>query len=189
MDWADLPIIDLAKLENVENRPLLVSQIQDALLTHGFFYVVNHGYRQSEAKTLFIFLLCNLTPEQTERIFDIADVPFTGVSDEEKRVYAAAIKETGSYRGYKFPGYFVSYTCLVYPQVYSSPCSISTMGSMIRLNIMTVSVIPIVFSCLSLSVHPGVAKQIHPEPLRPFLPEIMEFAKLNRFNVLHPILQ
>ena len=43
-------------------------------------------------------------------MFNIADVPFTGVSDEEKRVYAAAIKETGSYRGYKFPGYFVSYT-------------------------------------------------------------------------------
>ena len=46
-------------------------------------------------------------------MFDIADVPFTGVNDEEKQVYAAAIKETGSYRGYKLPGYFVGYSCLV----------------------------------------------------------------------------
>ena len=115
MDWADLPIIDLAKFEDVENRPLLVSQIQDALLTQGFFYVINHGYRQSEARILFIFLPCNLTPEQTDRMFDIADVPFTGVSDEEKRVYAAAIKETGSFRGYKLPGYFVGCSCLVRP--------------------------------------------------------------------------
>ena len=110
MDWADLPVIDLAKFENVENHPLLASQIQDAFLTHGFFYVINHGYRQSEARIHFIFLPCYLTPEQTDRIFDIADVPFTGVSDEEKQLYAAAIKETGSYLGYKFPGYFVSYT-------------------------------------------------------------------------------
>ena len=110
MDWADLPVIDLAKFENVENHPLLASQIQDAFLTHGFFYVINHGYRQSEAKILFISLPCYLMPEQTDRIFDIADVPFTGVSNEEKQLYGAAIKETGSYLGYKFPGYFVSYT-------------------------------------------------------------------------------
>ena len=110
MDWADLPIIDLAKFENVENHPLLASQVQDALLTQGFFYVVNHGYRQSEARIHIVFLLCNLTPEQTDRMFDIADVPFTGVSDEEKRVYATAIKETGSYyRGYKLRGFLVSH--------------------------------------------------------------------------------
>ena len=60
---------------------------------------------------------------------------------------------------------------------------------MIRLSITAVSMILIALSCLSLSVHPDVTKQIHPEPLRPFLPEIMEFTKLNHFNVLHPILR
>ena len=60
---------------------------------------------------------------------------------------------------------------------------------MIRLNITAVSMTLIDLSCLSLSVLPDVTKQTHPEPLRPFLPEIMAFARLNLSNVLHPILQ
>ena len=38
---------------------------------------------------------------QTERIFDIADVPFSQVSDHEKQEYEAKITEVGSYQGYK----------------------------------------------------------------------------------------
>ncbi|KIJ06318.1 hypothetical protein PAXINDRAFT_20480 [Paxillus involutus ATCC 200175] len=85
LDYADLPVIDLAKAQSPEERAQLASQVQDALLTHGFFYVINHGYLSSQAN----------------RMFDIADVPFAGVSDEEKQVYAATMKQTGSYQGYK----------------------------------------------------------------------------------------
>ncbi|KAF8557504.1 Clavaminate synthase-like protein [Imleria badia] len=89
LDYVDLPTIDLAKYESAENRVLLATQIRDALLTHGFFYVVGHGYRQSEA-----------------RMFNIADIPFAGVSDEEKQVHTGAIKQTGSYQGYKLRRYW-----------------------------------------------------------------------------------
>lgn len=53
VDYVDLPIIDLAKFESEENRALLTVQVRDALLTHGFFYVVGHGYRQSEARSSY----------------------------------------------------------------------------------------------------------------------------------------
>ena len=51
VDYVDLPIIDLANFESAENRALLTTKVRDALLTHGFFYVVGHGYRQSEARS------------------------------------------------------------------------------------------------------------------------------------------
>ncbi|KAJ7835315.1 hypothetical protein B0H13DRAFT_2240094 [Mycena leptocephala] len=38
---------------------------------------------------------------QTERMFDVADVPFSCVDSEEKQLYTANIEETGSYQGYK----------------------------------------------------------------------------------------
>jgi hypothetical protein len=51
VDYVDLPIIDLANFESAESRALLTTKVLDALLTHGFFYVVGHGYRQSEARS------------------------------------------------------------------------------------------------------------------------------------------
>ncbi|KAH7928363.1 Clavaminate synthase-like protein [Leucogyrophana mollusca] len=75
LDYANLAIIDMTKARTAEGRAVLAVEVRDALLTHGFFYVVNHGYTQP----------------QTERIFDIADVPLSGVNDEEKRVYAGNI--------------------------------------------------------------------------------------------------
>ncbi|KAF8909741.1 Clavaminate synthase-like protein [Gymnopilus junonius] len=60
------------------------------MTTHGFFYVINHGY----------------SPEQTGRIFDVADVPFSKVSEEEKEKYAGTMKQTGSYQGYKLRQYW-----------------------------------------------------------------------------------
>ncbi|CCM06178.1 uncharacterized protein FIBRA_08420 [Fibroporia radiculosa] len=90
LDYADLVIIDIAEAHTAEGRAKLALQLREALTTQGFFYVVNHGYSQS----------------QTDRIFDIADVPFSLVSNEEKQTYAGNIKATGSYQGYKLRQYW-----------------------------------------------------------------------------------
>ncbi|KAH9921819.1 Clavaminate synthase-like protein [Fomitopsis serialis] len=80
----------LSKADTYEGRVELAAQLRDAMHTHGFFYVINHGLTQAE----------------NERIFDIADVPFSAVSDEEKKAYVAKIKETGSWQGYKLKQYW-----------------------------------------------------------------------------------
>ncbi|KAJ6453604.1 hypothetical protein C8R45DRAFT_633449 [Mycena sanguinolenta] len=85
LDYADLAVIDLSKAQNTTGRAELALQVSEAMKTQGFFYVINHGY----------------TLAQTERMFDIADVPFSCVDAEEKRLYAGKMKETGSYQGYK----------------------------------------------------------------------------------------
>ncbi|KAF9451060.1 Clavaminate synthase-like protein [Macrolepiota fuliginosa MF-IS2] len=90
LDYADLPIIDLSKATTAEGRIGLAEQVTDAMTNKGFFYIVNHGY----------------TPEQTKRIFDIANVPFEHVSEPEKHVYAGTMKITGSYQGYKLRQYW-----------------------------------------------------------------------------------
>ena len=45
---------------------------------------------------------------ENDRIFDIADIPFTQVSEEEKKKYAGKIREEGSYQGYKLRQFWVS---------------------------------------------------------------------------------
>ncbi|KAI0943093.1 hypothetical protein AcV7_002333 [Taiwanofungus camphoratus] len=90
LDYADLRIIDLSKADTSEGRAELAIQVRDSMTTQGFFYVINHGYTQA----------------QNDRIFDIADVPFSLVADEEKRAYAGNIKATGSYQGYKLRQYW-----------------------------------------------------------------------------------
>ncbi|KAI0342235.1 Clavaminate synthase-like protein [Trametopsis cervina] len=90
LDYADLTVIDLAKASTTEGRAELAILARDAMRETGFFYVVNHGLSQPE----------------TERIFDIADVPFTQVSDEEKQEYKGRMLETGSYQGYKLRKYW-----------------------------------------------------------------------------------
>jgi len=90
LDYADLAIIDLSKADTSEGRIELATQVRNAMTAQGFFYVVNHGYTQP----------------QTDRVFDIADVPFALVSNEEKRTYAGNIKATGSYQGYKLRQYW-----------------------------------------------------------------------------------
>lgn len=90
LDYADLAVIDLSNTDTVEGRAQLATQVRDAMTGQGFFYVINHGY----------------TAPQAERIFDVADIPFAGVSDEEKRTYAGNIKATGSYQGYKLRQYW-----------------------------------------------------------------------------------
>ncbi|PBK98044.1 Clavaminate synthase-like protein [Armillaria gallica] len=83
LDYADLPIIDLSKGPRPE-------EVREAMQTYGFFYVVGHGLSLSE----------------NQRIFDIADIPFGAVSDEEKQRYEAKIIQTGSYQGYKLRQYW-----------------------------------------------------------------------------------
>ncbi|OJT05212.1 hypothetical protein TRAPUB_4037 [Trametes pubescens] len=51
--------------------------------------------------------------KNNERVFDIADLPFAQVPEEEKRLFAGDIKKTGSYRGYKLRNYWVSSLDLV----------------------------------------------------------------------------
>ncbi|KAJ7243604.1 hypothetical protein B0H12DRAFT_1203715 [Mycena haematopus] len=85
LDYADLAIIDLSKAQDARGRAELSLEASEAMRTQGFFYVINHGY----------------TAAQTERMFDIADVPFSCVDSEEKRVYTAKMKQNGSYQGYK----------------------------------------------------------------------------------------
>ncbi|KAG0703539.1 Clavaminate synthase-like protein [Suillus ampliporus] len=84
LEYADLAIIDISKAATEEGRTALAIELREALLNHGFFYVVNHGYSQA----------------QTARIFDIADVPFSAVTDGEKQRYVATRNETGSVQGY-----------------------------------------------------------------------------------------
>ncbi|KAI0089615.1 hypothetical protein BDY19DRAFT_113838 [Irpex rosettiformis] len=85
LDYADLAIIDLAKAATPEGRAEQATKARDALREVGFFYVVNHGLSQTA----------------TERIFDIANVPFTQVPDDEKKEHVARMLEEGSYQGYK----------------------------------------------------------------------------------------
>ncbi|KAJ7450793.1 Clavaminate synthase-like protein [Mycena latifolia] len=85
LDYADLAVIDLSQAHDAQGRAELAVRVCEAIKTHGFFYVVNHGY----------------TTSQTEQIFDIADVPFSCVGSDEKQLYAARMKEVGSYQGYK----------------------------------------------------------------------------------------
>ncbi|KAG5351981.1 hypothetical protein C0989_004275 [Termitomyces sp. Mn162] len=90
VDFADLAIIDISKINTAEGKAQLVQDVRNAMNTIGFFYVINHGYTQ----------------EQTRRIFDIAEIPFR-VSDDEKQKYVAKMKENGSYQGYKPRQYWV----------------------------------------------------------------------------------
>ncbi|KAI0943091.1 hypothetical protein AcV7_002331 [Taiwanofungus camphoratus] len=85
LEYADLPIIDLSKIHTPEGRGELALHLRDAMADQGFFYAINHGYTQA----------------QNDRIFDIADVPFFLVSDDEKQAYTVDFKTTGVYQGYK----------------------------------------------------------------------------------------
>ncbi|PCH36931.1 Clavaminate synthase-like protein [Wolfiporia cocos MD-104 SS10] len=85
LEFADLAIVDLSKANTPEGRAELAIQVRDAMSKVGFFYAVNHG----------------LSPSENKRVLDIADVPFTGVEDDEKQLYLAKIEELGTYQGYK----------------------------------------------------------------------------------------
>lgn len=50
VEWADLPIIDISKAHTREGRAELAPQMHDAMRTHGFLYIVNHGITQTEVR-------------------------------------------------------------------------------------------------------------------------------------------
>ncbi|PIL28654.1 hypothetical protein GSI_08696 [Ganoderma sinense ZZ0214-1] len=85
LDWADLPVIDISEAKTPEGRKELAPVVRDAMRTHGFMFIVNHG----------------LTEAENERMTDIADVPFAQVSEEEKKRFDGKIKQEGSWMGYK----------------------------------------------------------------------------------------
>ncbi|THH28315.1 hypothetical protein EUX98_g5880 [Antrodiella citrinella] len=85
LEYADLAVIDLAKFGTPEGKAKLAAEVRAAMKDKGFFYVINHG----------------LTQEQTDRVFDIANIPLAQVSDEEKMKYDGKMQQTGSYQGYK----------------------------------------------------------------------------------------
>ncbi|TBU25818.1 Clavaminate synthase-like protein [Dichomitus squalens] len=143
LDWADLPIIDLARATTPEGRAELAPLIRDAMRTHGFLYVINHGW----------------TEAQNERIFDIANLPFEHVPDDEKKRFAGDIKKTGSYRGYKLRNYW-------------------HIDNGVRDQLEHYN--------LHRSIYEN---QEHPKALQPVLPEIRAFAEHNHFNVLFPVLR
>ncbi|EPS93318.1 hypothetical protein FOMPIDRAFT_1102120, partial [Fomitopsis schrenkii] len=90
LDYADLPIVDFSKLQTPDGAAMLAQQVHDAMTKSGFFYVINHGHAQGD----------------TDRMFDIGDIPFSQVSDAEKKAYEGHIKETGTYQGYKLRQYW-----------------------------------------------------------------------------------
>uniref|UniRef100_A0A0W0FR40 Putative Clavaminate synthase-like protein n=1 Tax=Moniliophthora roreri TaxID=221103 RepID=A0A0W0FR40_MONRR len=83
LDWADLAIVDLSQGSTPAGRQELAKQVRQAMNSHGFFYVVNHGY----------------TPEQTRRLFSIANATFDLVEEDEKRLYTGQSEDV--YEGYK----------------------------------------------------------------------------------------
>lgn len=144
LDFADLVVIDLARANTPEGRAELVPQLRDGFRTHGFVYAINHGYSQAEC----------------DRIFDIADVPFTAVPPEEMKIYTASIDKAGYYAGYK-------------PRKYWKVDTESGIMDEIE----------------HYGLNRDVTQRPHPQALRPFLPELDAFARHNHFNVLHPILR
>ncbi|RPD60561.1 Clavaminate synthase-like protein [Lentinus tigrinus ALCF2SS1-7] len=143
LNWAELPVIDLSKAATPEARAELMPIVRDAMHTYGFMYIINHG----------------LSPAQNQRIFDIADVPFSQVPEEKKKLYESKTRETGMFRGYKPRKYF---------QIDNG-----VQDSFEHYNIHH-------------TVNDG---RDHPASLLPFLPEIREFNEYNHFHILYPILQ
>lgn len=52
LEYVDLAIIDISKASSEEGRAALAIELREAFLNFGFFYVVNHGYSQAQARRL-----------------------------------------------------------------------------------------------------------------------------------------
>ncbi|EGN97173.1 hypothetical protein SERLA73DRAFT_161351 [Serpula lacrymans var. lacrymans S7.3] len=144
LDFAELVIIDLAKAQTPEGRAELYPEVRDALRSNGFVYAINHGYTQA----------------QRDRIFDIADVPFTVVPPDEMKMYTADIAKVGHYQGYKARRFW----------------RVDTENQVLD-------------QIEHYGINRNVHNRPHPRALRPFMPEIDAFARHNHTNVLQPILK
>ncbi|PIL28629.1 hypothetical protein GSI_08671 [Ganoderma sinense ZZ0214-1] len=85
IEYAAVPIIDFTNAHTPEGRGELAPQVRDAMRTHGFMCLVNHGVTQA----------------QNDRMTDIADVPFSSVPAGEQAQFASRTKELGELQGYK----------------------------------------------------------------------------------------
>ena len=54
VNYADLPIVDLSRSTTPESRAELALQVRDAMTTHGFFYVINHGHQPAQVLGVFL---------------------------------------------------------------------------------------------------------------------------------------
>jgi isopenicillin N synthase-like dioxygenase len=57
VDYAALPIVDLSQFSVPEARAELAIQVRDAMTTHGFFYVINHGYSPEQVPGILLNLM------------------------------------------------------------------------------------------------------------------------------------
>ncbi|KAF9259642.1 Clavaminate synthase-like protein [Marasmius fiardii PR-910] len=88
LDFADLPIVNLVEAKTDPTK--VAEQVHNAMTTQGFLYIVNHGY----------------SAPQMQRMFDIADVTFKEIPEEEKKSFDSKPHETGSFQGYKLRRYW-----------------------------------------------------------------------------------
>ena len=111
VDYAAVPIIDFAKAGTPEGRAELTPQVRDAMRTHGFMCIVNHGLAQGQIShqtvTLNSIFECGAAAHlymrrQNDRMVDIADVPFSAVPDDEQARFLSNVRvKPGDWRGYK----------------------------------------------------------------------------------------
>ncbi|KAF7368490.1 hypothetical protein MVEN_00172200 [Mycena venus] len=87
LDYADLAVIDFSEAHDAKGRAELVIQVSEAIQTHGFFYIINHGYTPAQ-----VFHSNGLSR---------ANGVLLCVDADEQRSYIAKISETGSFQGYK----------------------------------------------------------------------------------------
>ncbi|KAF5363389.1 hypothetical protein D9756_000242 [Leucocoprinus leucothites] len=143
LEWADLATVDMSNADTVEGRKALVKQVHDAIKNEGFLYVVNHGF----------------TPEQTKRMFDLANYAIENVNEEEKSHYVGNMREDGSYRGYK-PRKFWHIANGVRDEI-----------EQYNMNFR------------------DILNRAHPKPLRPFVAEIDAFTKYAHFRIFNNLLR
>ena len=91
LEYADLQTLDFSLWEKgEEGKDQLAKQIDEAMRTQGFFYVINHG----------------VSAEQIERMTDIGWTVLSETPMEEKKRLEARIQETGLYDGFKLRNYY-----------------------------------------------------------------------------------
>ena len=50
VDWAESPVVDLSIAASPEGREILMPLVRDAMHTHGFMYVINHGLTPAQVR-------------------------------------------------------------------------------------------------------------------------------------------
>ena len=164
-------------------------------------YVINHGFTPAQVSGCDLVvnewqLICS----QTDRIFDIANASFAGMTDADKTQFASRIEQDGSYQGYKAPQYWVSIlglSLMVCPSCYPNYNLLDTahrfrcprQNRTIYLYVLLPTHAPLVPLQTHITVNRDVTKRPHPAVLRPFLPDMTAFAKHSHFNVVLPILR